>query len=144
MAGRGLIANQRQSIPFYRDVRIIAILLQIAFVILIGLLFWWLLRNMLNGLRAAGLPVDSLDPEGAIYLSARLNLIGRAFEGRRFASSDDIRRFVLEQAGFAVVPFDAFGYHGESGWVRLSVGAVSMRDIEGGLQRLRAALERVT
>ncbi len=58
MAGRGLIANQRQSIPFYRDVRIIAILLQIAFVILIGLLFWWLLRNMLNGLRAAGLPLS--------------------------------------------------------------------------------------
>lgn len=96
-----------------------------------------------GAMRAAGLPVDSLDPEGAIYLSARLNLIGREFEGRRFASSDDIRRFVLEQAGFAVVPFDAFGYQGESGWVRLSVGAVSMKDIDGGLQRLRSALERV-
>lgn len=95
-------------------------------------------------MRAAGLPVDSLDPEGAIYLSARLNLIGREFEGKRFGSSDDIRRFVLDQAGFAVVPFDAFGFHGESGWVRLSVGAVSLKDIDGGLRRLRSALERVT
>jgi aspartate aminotransferase len=96
-----------------------------------------------GAMREAGLPADSLDPEGAIYLTARLDLVGREFEGKRFDSNDDIRRFVLDQAGFAVVPFDAFGYKGESGWVRLSVGAVSMKDIQGGLTRLRSALERV-
>ncbi|WP_026370012.1 pyridoxal phosphate-dependent aminotransferase [Kallotenue papyrolyticum] len=96
-----------------------------------------------QAMRAAGLPVDCLAPQGAIYLSARLDLLGRSFDGRSFTSNDDIRRFVLEQAGFAVVPFDAFGFQGEPGWVRLSVGAVSLADIESGLQRLHRALERV-
>ena len=35
----------------------------------------------------------------------------------------------------------AFGAVGETGWCRLSVGAVSLADIEGALPRLRAGLE---
>ena len=34
-------------------------------------------------------------------------------------------RLLLEHAGLAVVPLQAFGLHEESGWFRLSVGAVS-------------------
>ena len=37
-------------------------------------------------------------------------------------SNDDVRRLLLEEAGFAVVPFQAFGVEGEDGWCRLSVG----------------------
>jgi aspartate aminotransferase len=40
----------------------------------------------------------------------------------------------------AVVPFTAFGATDESGWCRLSVGAVSNADIDGLLPRLEAAL----
>jgi aspartate aminotransferase len=41
----------------------------------------------------------------------------------------------------AAVPFDAFGADADEGWFRLSVGAVSMEDIEGALPRLRQGLE---
>lgn len=94
-------------------------------------------------MRAAGLPVDCMEPEGAIYLSANLDLIGREVDGRTFRTNDDIRTFVLEQAGFAIVPFGAFGFKEENGWFRLSVGAVSRQDVATGLPRLRTALERV-
>jgi aspartate aminotransferase len=51
---------------------------------------------------------------------------------------------VAGEAGMAVVPFDAFGSSTDEGWFRLSVGAVSIADIEGALPRLRAGLESLT
>jgi len=91
--------------------------------------------------KAAGLPVDSIAPMGAIYLTARIDPFGRrAPSGAELQTNEDVRRFLLEQAGVAVVPFQAFGVPGEDGWFRLSVGAVSEADIEAGLARLEAAL----
>lgn len=97
-----------------------------------------------KAMQTAGLPVECLAPEGAIYLSARINLLGREVDGTVLRSNEDIRRYVLAAAGFAVVPFNAFGFREENGWFRLSVGAVSLQDITDGLPRLQAALERVT
>jgi aspartate aminotransferase len=86
-------------------------------------------------LRSEGLPVDAIAPQGAIYLSVRFDLIGRGFE-----TNEQIRRFLLEQAGFAVVPFQAFGLKEEDGWFRLSAGAVSVADCVEGVKRVGAAL----
>lgn len=82
-----------------------------------------------------GLPVDAIEPQGAIYLSARFDLIGD-----RFRDNEAIRRHLLEAAGVAAVPFQAFGLDEDTGWFRLSVGAVSLRDIDAMLPRLGAAL----
>jgi len=41
------------------------------------------------------------------------------------------------------VPFQAFGLAENSGWFRLSVGAVSVRDIQEMLPRVRALLETI-
>jgi aspartate aminotransferase len=101
------------------------------------------LYNGFQAMRAEGLPVDCLEPEGAIYLSAHLDLIGREVDGARLQSNEDIRRYVLDAAGFAVVPFSAFGFREENGWFRLSVGAVSREDIANGLPRLHEAIRRV-
>lgn len=90
-------------------------------------------------MREAGLPVRAIAPQGAIYLSLRFDLIGKG--GMR--SNDDIRKLLLEAAGFAVVPFEAFGFTAEDGWLRLSVGAVSMEDIEQALPRVEAAIRSV-
>lgn len=96
-----------------------------------------------QSMRAEGLPVDCMAPEGAIYLSAHLDLIGRSVDGTTFNTNDDIRRFVLDCAGFGVVPFGAFGFKEQNGWFRISVGAVSCADINSGLPRLRTALQRL-
>ncbi|HTL04495.1 MAG TPA: aminotransferase class I/II-fold pyridoxal phosphate-dependent enzyme [Gemmatimonadales bacterium] len=94
-------------------------------------------------LKARGLPVDCVRPQGAMYLSLQLDLAGRALDGVRIADNEAIRRLLLERAGLAVVPFQAFGLPEESGWFRLSVGAVSLQAIEDMLPRLGALLEAV-
>lgn len=91
-------------------------------------------------LRAEGLPVDCIQPQGAIYLSLHLGLIGRSVAGHRVETNDDIRQLLLEEAGLAVVPFQAFGLAQETGWFRLSVGAVSLEDIAQAMPRLRRLL----
>lgn len=92
-------------------------------------------------MKTRGLPVDSIPPMGAIYLSARLFPFGlRDVDGRELRTNDDVRRFVLERAGLGIVPFQAFGVPGDDGWFRLSVGAVSESDVQEGLVRLEAAL----
>lgn len=94
-------------------------------------------------LKAAGHPVDCIRPEGAIYLSLQLDLVGRRVGGVTLADNESIRKLLLERAGMAVVPFDAFGLPDQTGWFRLSAGAVSLADIEAGLQRVKTMLEDV-
>ncbi len=90
-------------------------------------------------LQARGLPVSDTSPQGAIYLSVRFDLVGRG--GLR--SNEDIRKLLLERAGFAVVPFQAFGLPDETGWFRCSVGAVSEVEIREVMPRVEAALRSV-
>ena len=87
-------------------------------------------------MRSRGLPVRAIAPQGAIYLSVQFHLVGKA----GLASNDAIRRLLLEQARFGVVPFQAFGLQDETGWFRLSVGAASVKEIQEALPRVEAAL----
>jgi aspartate aminotransferase len=100
-----------------------------------------LLHEGLRSMRADGLPVEPIAPQGAIYLSCRFDLVGRTIRGRAVRTNEDVRRLLLQEAGFAVVPFQAFGLPGETGWARLSVGATSPAEIEAGLSRVRALLQ---
>lgn len=96
----------------------------------------------LQEMRAAGHPVDAISPMGAIYLTARFDLFGRRTPaGQVLRTNGDIRAYLLESAGLAVIPFQAFGLDEESGWFRLSVGAVSPREIAEVLPRVREAVE---
>ncbi len=47
--------TQRTSIPFYRDIRIIAVILQVVFAVLVLAGLWYLYTNMMAGLRRANL-----------------------------------------------------------------------------------------
>jgi aspartate aminotransferase len=90
-----------------------------------------------SDMKRDGFPVEAIAPQGAIYLSARFDLRGRTVRGRTIETNEDIRKLVLEAAGLAIVPFQAFGLKGDTGWFRLSVGAVSMADIGAVFPRLR-------
>jgi aspartate aminotransferase len=90
-----------------------------------------------------GLPVDAISPQGAIYLSVRFGLFNTTVQGRALKTNEDIRRLLLEGAGLALVPFQAFGLKEDTGWFRLSVGAVSLEDIQAALPRLRALLDGI-
>jgi aspartate aminotransferase len=100
-----------------------------------------LLYEGIEAMRQRGLPVRAIPPQGAIYLSAQFALHERRTpEGRVLASNDDIRGYLLDAAGMAVVPFQAFGMSEESGWMRLSVGAVSPEEIREMLPNVETAL----
>ncbi|HEX9492819.1 MAG TPA: aminotransferase class I/II-fold pyridoxal phosphate-dependent enzyme, partial [Thermoanaerobaculia bacterium] len=94
-----------------------------------------LLHEGFESMRRDGLPVRAFEPQGAIYLSVQFQIAGR--------TNEEIRRLLLDRAGFAVVPFQAFGLKQETGWFRLSAGAVSPEEIEAGLARVRDVLQQL-
>jgi aspartate aminotransferase len=85
-------------------------------------------------MRADGYPVEAIAPQGAIYLSVRIAIPRQTNEATR--------QLLLARAGLAVVPFQAFGLREDSGWFRISVGAVSLPEIDAAFLRLRTALPR--
>lgn len=100
-----------------------------------------LLYAGIAGMHERGLPVRAIPPQGAIYLSAQFRLHGlRLPGGQVITTNEQIRSYLLE-SGMAVVPFQAFGMKEETGWMRLSVGAVSVAEIQETLPRIEAALQ---
>ncbi len=89
-----------------------------------------------------GLPVDAIKPQGAIYMSLHLDLIGRGGKGGAFDTNEQIRSWLLEDAGVAVVPFQAFDLTGDTGWFRLSVGAVGVDECHAAVGRIEDAMKR--
>ena len=102
------------------------------------------LRDGLLAMKADGLPVDALDAQGAIYLSAQFDLIGRTTpDGEVIATDEDVRSYLLHDAGVAIVPFTAFGYAEKTGWVRFSVGSVTLDNVDAALQSIGESVSRL-
>ena len=98
-----------------------------------------LLYQAFSEWKAEGLPVDVVAPEGAMYLSVKIDLIGQP----GFPNPEAIRLMLLEEADCAVIPFDCFGDRVNLGWFRFSVGAVAVEDIERCLVKIGQALRTV-
>lgn len=99
----------------------------------------------IQALAASGLPVRCLPAQGALYLSVQLDVVGwRTPAGEVLATDEDVRRYALHEAGVAVVPFPAFGYPAGTGWVRMSVGSVSVADCDATVTALGAALRKLS
>jgi len=103
-----------------------------------------LLYEGFRQLSAEGFAVDAIEPMGAIYLSAKLDLAGKVTpDGKVLETSQDITSFVLHEAKMAMVPFSAFGTARDLNWFRLSVGGASLEEIKAALARLRDALQKL-
>tara|TARA_B110000116_G_C16792923_1_gene564856 strand:+ start:1437 stop:2732 length:1296 start_codon:yes stop_codon:yes gene_type:complete len=94
-----------------------------------------LFKNLSN-MRDSGLPVEFIPPQGGIYLSTRFNLFGALGVN----TNEEIRLWLLNEAGIAVIPFQSFGLEDESGWFRISIGAVSVEEVSEAMIRLENAL----
>ena len=89
-----------------------------------------LLYKTIIEIKTTGLDVDAIAPQGALYLSVKLNLIGyKTPKGNTISSVADITNFLLDEASIAVVPFYAFGSNPDSLWFRISVGVCSLDDV---------------
>jgi aspartate aminotransferase len=82
-------------------------------------------------LKAQGAPLDAVKPQGAIYLSLQIKDLNHP------ETNEAKRKRLLEKTGIAVVPFQAFGLKSETGWFRMSVGAVSEKECEQAILRLK-------
>lgn len=81
--------------------------------------------------------VSCLKPQGAFYVFPNVSgLFGRSCKGRAIKGSADVTEFLLENANVAVIPGVVFG---NDNHIRLSY-ATSMRNIEEGLKRIKAAV----
>ena len=78
-------------------------------------------------MKAAGLPVDCITPEAAIYLTVKVDLKGKkTATGPVLETQTAVTSYLLEEASLALVPFYAFGAPTHSPWYRLSVGTCKM------------------
>jgi len=105
------------------------------------------LHGIYNGfmeLKNEGLPVDAIAPEAAIYLTIKINLVGRKNSaGKVLETQSDVTSYILNEAGLAVVPFYAFGTDRSNPWYRLSVGTCRKEHINEMIGKLREALKRI-
>lgn len=106
------------------------------------------LRRIYDGfsqLKKEGLSVDAIAPEAAIYLTIKVDLVGKTTaEGKKLETQSDVTAYILNAAGLAVVPFYAFGAERTSPWYRLSVGTCKKDEIEEMIGKLRDALRRLS
>ena len=98
----------------------------------------------LQDLKAQGYPVDAVAPAGAIYLTVKIDVLGRtAPDGTVLATTKELTTYLISEAKLALVPFSAFGSPASEPWFRASVGAETVESIVAALPRLRAALDKL-
>ncbi|ASZ14798.1 pyridoxal phosphate-dependent aminotransferase [Chitinophaga pendula] len=95
-----------------------------------------------SSLKQAGHQVDAIAPQAAIYLTIKLDLVGKqTAAGTKLEDQAAVTSYILDEAKLAVVPFYAFGSARNSPWYRLSVGTCVKEEIPAMLEKLKAALE---
>ncbi|MBS1641762.1 MAG: aminotransferase class I/II-fold pyridoxal phosphate-dependent enzyme [Bacteroidetes bacterium] len=95
-------------------------------------------------LKNKGYNVDAVAPQAAIYLTIKINLIGKTTaDGKLLQTQSNVTDYILSEAKLAIVPFTAFGA-ANSTWYRLSVGTSNEADIEIMFNQLETALAKLS
>lgn len=102
------------------------------------------LHNGVQDLKGKGLAVDSIEPMGALYLTIKLDYIGKTKpDGAAIENSSDLVFYLINEAGVALVPFSAFGEEKSEPWFRASVGGLAVDEIKVMLPKLESALNKL-
>jgi aspartate aminotransferase len=97
-----------------------------------------------NELKSEGFNVDAVQPMGAIYLTIKIDYIGKTTpEGEVLKNSADVNFYLIKEAQAALVPFSAFGNEEDMPWFRASVGACTLQDVKDMMPRIKAALSKL-
>ena len=103
-----------------------------------------LIHEGFQQLKQEGFSVDSIAPQAAIYLTIKIDLVGKKTpEGNILEKQKDVTAYILNHAKLAVVPFYAFGAPQNSTWYRLSVGTCKKEEINEMLAKLKEAVEKL-
>lgn len=102
------------------------------------------LHGGIQDLKTKGLNVDSIEPMGALYLTIKLDYIGKTKpDGSVIENSSDLVFYLINDAGVALVPFSAFGEEKSEPWFRASVGGLAIDEIKVMLPKLENALNNL-
>jgi len=95
-------------------------------------------------LKSDGFAVDAINPMGAIYLTVKVDYIGKTTpEGEVLKNSAEVNFYLIKEAKMGIVPFSAFGTDNSVNWFRASVGGCSLDDIQQMIPRMRLALSKL-
>ncbi|MCF8464468.1 MAG: aminotransferase class I/II-fold pyridoxal phosphate-dependent enzyme [Flavobacteriales bacterium] len=101
------------------------------------------LYNGFSALREVGYPVDVIQAEGAMYLTVKIDLIGKTTsDGVILNDASDVTTFLIKKAKVGIVPFYCFGASRQSPWFRISVGTLKIEQISTVIENLREALSQ--
>lgn len=102
------------------------------------------LYNGFQALKNEGFAVDAVVPMGAIYLTLKIDYIGKTTpDGDLLKNSADVNFYLIKEAQTALVPFSAFGNEENMPWFRASIGGCSLQDIKEMLPRIKLALGKL-
>lgn len=99
------------------------------------------LYNGFSALKEVGYPVDAIQAEGAMYLTVKIDLVGKTTtDGELLKDAEAVTMFLIREAKVGVVPFYCFGASRQSPWFRISVGTLQVEAISTVIENLRTAL----
>lgn len=105
------------------------------------------LQAIYNGfisLKEKGFSVDAITPQAAIYLTVKIDLVGKKTDnGVILFTQAEVTSYILSEAKLAIVPFSAFGAKADSPWYRVSVGTCQLEDVNDVFEKLEAALQKL-
>ena len=92
-------------------------------------------------MKNSGLSVDSIKPEASIYLSIKMDLVGKTTkDGVILKNVDSVQEFLLNEAKVAILPFSWFGATNNNNWYRISIGTCPPDAIDNILGNIKNAI----
>ena len=92
-------------------------------------------------LKDKGHAVDAIAPRAAIYLSVKIDILGRRARGQTLTDDAAVQDYLLNHAKIGILPFSWFGAKNYANWFRLSIGACRREDIAAIMASLETALD---
>lgn len=98
----------------------------------------------LMSLKKEGFAIDAIAPMGAIYLTIKIDYVGKTTpEGEVLDTPAKLNFYLIKEANMALVPFSAFGTE-DMCWYRASVGACAAEEINSKIPQLKSALAKLS
>lgn len=96
-------------------------------------------------LKDRGHAVDAIAPQGAIYLSVNIDILGKRTAGGAVLDSDQaVQDYILGEGKIGILPFSWFGARDYANWFRISVGTCARDDIAAIMASLESALDKLS
>lgn len=96
-------------------------------------------------LKDKGFPVDAIAPQAAIYLTVKIDLVGKTTQaGDKLNGSEAVHQYLLNTVKLGVLPFSWFGAESYGDWFRISVGTCRLEEVGEVLAALEVGMQQLS